>query len=120
MSASSYTHGHEATQGSGGFNIAIDYGEGGEAKVTISGASSFKGILLYTSKAEFEGLPNGIKFKDECDKDRGARRTVTHTSPQAKSSVSVGLVAGDHTGLVVNAVVLKSFHEWYWLNTTLS
>jgi hypothetical protein len=144
----SYTHGKTAHPGSGGFRVSISGGYGGDGSTfrpgdvvtvtvdskKISGATPFRGLLLYASHGAFELPPHRdvLQFKESCDDQRGKGRTLTHVSNDPKESVSVELVlpgASDAAGrevlddlggkVVVNAIVMQELRQWYWLNRTL-
>jgi len=120
-SASSYTHGKDAAEGDGGYFIQVDktgsYADS-PYKVLVSGGEAFKGLLLYISHGSFDALPSTMHFKTSCDDSRGSQRTITHTSPAPKTSVSVDLWLQPEDVLrnvQINAVVLRGVREWFWL-----
>jgi|AntAceMinimDraft_5_1070358.scaffolds.fasta_scaffold55998_1 hypothetical protein len=123
LSASSYTHGKEATPGHGGYSIGIEWGElGASALLTVAGVEPFKGVLIYTSMGHFEEpLPSTLHFKDCAD--RLPRQTVTHAAPASKASVALSLHLPEDLNaaekFVVGVVVLKDYNTWFWLNATL-
>jgi len=126
VSCSSYTHGKDATPGTGGYEIGIDWGElGASARLTVAGTSPFKGVLIYTNQGHFEKpLAADLHFKDCSLVGRELHQTVTHGSPATKASVEVSLhlpqgAAAAAGPVVVNVVILRSFQTWFWLNATV-
>lgn len=54
-----------------------------------------------------------------CEDERGAYRTVTHTSAVPKSFISLGLeLPLDISEFFLNVVVVVEYQEWYWINGT--
>lgn len=116
----SYTHGNQPSNADVALHGFTVVSEGGS--IIVSGNHSFKGLLLYTNQGNFENLPSNLQFKTSCDSMRGAYRTVTHLDSTSKTRVAVPLRFPEphFEAVVVNAIIVRSIREWFWLNISFA
>lgn len=114
----------EAQPGSSSFVLDVD-GEGppGSFDLRLHGGE-FKGFLLAVTSGQLDSLPEGVAFKNLCDKRRGRWRTVTHTGAEPKSEVTFRWSLADDEppppALEVHCAVVTDLQEWYWVNRSVA